>query len=142
MRHSEHGFTLIEAVLVITVTGALFAVVAQFIVPPVQAYLATVARAGMVDQADLSLRRIGRDLRAALPTSVRVNGTGLEIEFIPVTAGARYATEGSGALDFGTVDTSFDVVGPALTVTVMRSASPLPAVMSFSAAAATVTLAL
>ena len=117
MRHSEHGFTLIEAVLVIAVTGVLFAVVAQFIVPPVQAYLATVARAGMVDQADLSLRRIGRDLRAALPNSVRVNGTGLEIEFIPVTAGARYATEGSGALDFGTVDTSFDVVGPALSVT-------------------------
>jgi MSHA biogenesis protein MshO len=108
---------LIEAVLVIVITGILFAVVAQFIVPPVQAYLATVARANMVDQADLALRRIGRDLRVALPNSVRVNGSGLEVEFIPVSAGARYATEGSGALNFVDIDTSFDIVGPALTLT-------------------------
>jgi MSHA biogenesis protein MshO len=101
-------------VIVIVLTGALFAVVARFIVPPVQAYLASNARAAMTDEADAALRRIERELRAALPNSVRVSASGLALEFIPVTAGARYATAGAGALDFGDVHTAFDVVGPPL----------------------------
>lgn len=116
-RRSAHGFTLIEAVLVIVVTGALFAVVARFIVPPVQAYLATTARAQLVDQADLALRRIGRDLRGALPNSARVSASGLALELIPTTGGARYMAEGANRLVAGSVATSFDLVGPALTLT-------------------------
>lgn len=117
MHRSEHGFTLIEAVMVIAITGVLAAVISQFIVRPVQGYLGTVARAGLVDQADLALRRVGRDLRAALPNSVRVNASGTEVELIPTSGGARYATDGSGALQFGAVDTSFSLVGPPLTLT-------------------------
>ncbi len=111
------GFTLIEAVLVIVVTGALFAVVAQFIVPPVQAYLATTARAQLVDQADLALRRIGRDLRSALPNSARVSASGLALELIPTSAGARYMAEGANRLVAGSVATGFDLVGPPLALT-------------------------
>ena len=103
--------------MVITITGVLAGVVSMFIVRPVQAYLGTAARAAMVDTADLALRRIGRDLRIALPNSVRVNGTGYEMELIPSTGAARYATDGSGSLAFGSIDTTFDVVGPGLTVT-------------------------
>ena len=113
----KRGFTLIESVIVIAITGVLAAIVSMFIVSPVQAYLSTAARATLVDQADLSLRRIGRDLRIALPHSVRVNGTGLTLELVPTTGGARYSTEGAGALDFGVVDTAFTIVGPALTLT-------------------------
>jgi MSHA biogenesis protein MshO len=113
---SEAGFTLIEAVMVMAITGVLAAIVAQFIIKPVQGYLATVARARMVDQADLALRRIGRDLRVALPNSVRVNAAGTGVELIPTTGAARYATEGAAALAFGSVATSFGLVGPALTL--------------------------
>jgi MSHA biogenesis protein MshO len=108
------GFTLIEAVMVIAITGVLATVVAQFIVPPVQAYLAVKARGTLVDHADLALRRIGRDLRGALPHSVRVSSDGLALELIPATSAARYATSGSGTLNFGEADTSFDIVGPPL----------------------------
>ncbi|WP_127999458.1 PulJ/GspJ family protein [Piscinibacter defluvii] len=116
-RRSERGFTLIEAVLVIVITGALFATVAHFIVPPVQAYLATTARAQLVDQADLALRRIGRDLRIALPNSARVSASGLALELIPTSAGARYVAEGTNRLVFGSVAGSFDLIGPPLALT-------------------------
>ena len=115
--HRAGGFTLIEMVIVIAMVGVLGGIVGVFIVQPVQAYRSTAARAALVDQADLALRRIGRDLRIALPNSVRVTGASRALELIPTTAGARYATEGSGALAFGTVDTSFQVVGPPLTLT-------------------------
>lgn len=114
MPRSDAGFTLIEAVIVIALTGIVAAVVARFIVAPVQAYLDTTARAQLVDQADLALRLIGRDLRAALPNSARVNAAGTALELIPSTGGARYATQGSGALQFGSLDTAFELVGPAL----------------------------
>jgi MSHA biogenesis protein MshO len=114
-RHAaRRGFTLVEIVIVIAITGAIAAVVGRFIVQPVQGYLATAARAALVDQADLALRRIGRDLRIALPNSVRVTGSGLALELIPTRSGARYATAGAGALQFGVLDSAFDVLGPAL----------------------------
>ncbi len=111
-----HGFTLIEAVMVIAIVGVLAAVVGRFIVPPVQAYLATQARAALIDQADLALRRIGRDLRIALPNSARVSASGLALELIPTSGAARYKTEGVSRLEFGSVDTAFDLIGPPLVV--------------------------
>jgi MSHA biogenesis protein MshO len=119
MRRSEpargsRGFTLIEVVMVISITGVLAAVVASFIVQPVQAYLDTAARAALADRADLALRRVGRDLRIALPHSVRITPSGQALELIPTTGGARYASQGSGALLAGVLDSSFDLVGPPL----------------------------
>lgn len=112
----QAGFTLVETVLVIAITGVLAAVVSSFIVAPVQAYLGTSARAALGAQADGALRHMARELRTALPHSVRVTASGLALEFIPSTAAARYATEGSGALQFGVLDTAFDLVGPPLTL--------------------------
>ena len=116
LNHAQRGFTMIEAVMVIVMTGLLMVVVAQFIVPPVQIYLNTSERTQRVNEADLSLRRIARDLAQALPNSVRVisTATSSTLELIPTTGAARYATEGAGKLDFGMLDTSFDLVGPAL----------------------------
>jgi MSHA biogenesis protein MshO len=85
-------------------------------VAPIRAYLDTAARARLVDEADLALRRIGRDLRGALPNSARINAAATAIEFIPASGAARYATQGGGALQFGTLDTAFDIVGPPLTL--------------------------
>jgi MSHA biogenesis protein MshO len=78
--------------------------------------MATSARAELVDQADLALRRIGRDLRLALPNSARVTASGLSLELIPTTGGARFMAEGAARLDFGSADASFDLVGPGLTL--------------------------
>ena len=73
-RPRARGFSLTEAVMVIAITGILAGMVAVFIQKPVQGFFDTARRAALVDTADTALRRISRDLRAALPNSVRVSG--------------------------------------------------------------------
>lgn len=112
-----HGVTLVELVVVIAITGIIGAVVAVFIRRPVEGYIDASRRAALTDQADTALRRITRDLRVALPNSVRVNGQ--FIEYIETTGGGRYRTEtgtggsGNNILDFTQADANgFDVLGP------------------------------
>lgn len=113
------GFTLIEAVLVIVITGILAGVVAVFIAKPVGSYVDTVRRAALSDIADGALRRIGREVRSAVPNSLRVTtvAAGNFVEFIPTNDGARYRVEqtaGTGnILDFtlSSTETGFDIFG-------------------------------
>lgn len=90
VRRASRGFTLVEAILVIVIAGILGGIVALFIRAPVQGYVDSAERAAVSDEADLALRRIGRDLRLALPNSVRVTGDGSEIEFLLTSTGGRY----------------------------------------------------
>ncbi len=114
------GFTLIEAIVAITITGILAAIVTVFISKPILGYLDSVRRAELTDQADVALRRITRDIRLALPNSLRVTAAGgvNYIEFIMTSAGGRYRFEDDGStggdfLSYTTVaDTTFDVLGP------------------------------
>ena len=100
--------------MVIAITGVVIAMVSVFIVPATQAYFSSSTRAQLTDEADTALRRIARDLAGALPNSARITGQSLEL--IPVSAAARYAvgTDAADPLLFGTADTSFAIVGPAL----------------------------
>ena len=110
--------------MVIVLTGILVAIVSVFIVSPVQAYLATVARAALVDQVNNALRRISRDLAQALPNSVRLVAaagqiSGQTLELIPTTGAGRYVSDGSGMPQFGgdlsaNPQFSFDLIGPPL----------------------------
>ncbi|MES2538390.1 MAG: type II secretion system protein [Pseudomonadota bacterium] len=117
MKKSGKGFTLIEAVIVITITGILAAVVAVFIKAPIQGYFDASRRAELTDVADTALRRIARDLHLALPNSVRVTGGNQAIEFLQTRIGGRYrySTGSSSAdniLDFTQADSSFEILGP------------------------------
>jgi MSHA biogenesis protein MshO len=86
----QRGFTLVEAIVSIVLLGVLGAIVAVFIRAPIQGYADSVARAEVSDQADLALRRVARDLRLALPNSIRLRNNGTAIEFLLTKAGGRY----------------------------------------------------
>jgi len=118
--HSQRGFTLIELVMVIVILGIIGTMVAVFMRSPIDAYFDTARRAALSDQADTATRRMARDIRKALPNSIR-NPNANCIEFIPTRTGGRYradvdTTAGPGAqtnsvLDFSAADTRFNMLG-------------------------------
>ncbi len=120
-RVPECGFTLIEALVVIMITGIIAVAIITFVRQPVLAYLDSARRAEFSDEADTALRRIARDVQNALPNSVRVSGSQF-LEFLPISAAGRYRADfgvaGAGdPLDFASsTDSSFDVLGPVVNV--------------------------
>lgn len=117
------GFTLVEMVVVITIVGILAAGAALFIRNPTQAFIDSENRANLTDRADTTLRRMARDIRNALPNSVRTTTSGPDsfIEFVPVKSAGRYRAAagiavGDNPLDFSLAADTFDVLGPSVTV--------------------------
>lgn len=119
-KRAENGFTLMEAVIVIVITGIIAAVTAVFITKPVQAYFDTIRRAELTDIADSAVRRMARDVQAALPNSIRI--TGGFLEYVPIRTAGRYrAAVGNNPADdplnfTNPADNSFDVLGPPINI--------------------------
>lgn len=118
-RRMQRGFTLVELVITIVVGSIVVAFMAEFIVYPMLSYTAQTRRAQLVDEADSALRFMGRDIRGALPNSVRVTTAGsvTAVEFLATLDGARYQDGGplsnpALALDFTTADTGFSTTVP------------------------------
>lgn len=133
---TQAAFTLVEMVIVIAITGVIFGMVAIFVLRPIQGFEAQSRRADLVDIAESVLRRMQRDVRRALPNSVRLTCDGSlppcaggetlwAVELIRTKVGARYRqSPGQGPtgggidttdvpclLDFSTADDSFAVAG-------------------------------
>ncbi len=116
----HNGFTLVELVISISLMGVVAVLVSTMIGNQMLGYVDTARRADLVAQADMALQMIARDLRNAVPHSVRVSG-GSAIEWVPVQEWGRYRARPDASLadpalaetamvDFSTADTAFEVL--------------------------------
>lgn len=129
----QGGFTLIEMVFVIVVTGILAAGFAGFVKASIEGYQAVRTRSELAQAAQLSMQRARRELRLALPNSVRATqlGSAYYLEFAPAPTGGRYRLQSAtgadsapacdlsvasipdnGALSLGQPDLCFKTIGP------------------------------
>ncbi len=121
-RPRQAGFSLIELIVVVVLLGVLASGAGMLIANPIEAYQAQVRRQQLVDQGEMALRRIARDVRRALPNSIRTTsvGAGSALEMVNTVDGARYRDEFGGTyigdadyvLDFASADTVFNLLGP------------------------------
>lgn len=118
MNRRERGFTLVELVLTIVLSTIVVSFMAIFISGPVASYNDQSRRAELVDLAENSLRRVARDIRRALPNSVRLNlsGSTVALELLSTIDGARYRDRPppgspSKRLQFSAPDDAFNSIG-------------------------------
>jgi MSHA biogenesis protein MshO len=109
------GFSLIELVVVIVLIGVLATVSVALIRQPIDASADVQRRARLADAADQAMARISRDLRLALPNSIRTSADGRAIEMLVAPMAGRYrgrptAAGGGNVLDFASADASFDLL--------------------------------
>jgi MSHA biogenesis protein MshO len=118
MKAHASGFTLIELVITMVISGIVIGFAALFFSGPVQGFTDQVRRAELVDSAESALRRMGRDIRRAVPNSVRVttNGTVTALELLNSVEGVRYRAgpppgNTNAWLTFATDDAAFNSIG-------------------------------
>jgi MSHA biogenesis protein MshO len=101
---TQRGFTLVEMVVAIAISAVVVVFAALFIRAPIDAYEAQSRRTGLLADASAVWPRMERDLRRALPNSVRArrNGSFMAIEMLTVEGHARY---------MATPDDNFRVAG-------------------------------
>lgn len=100
----QSGATLVEIVVVVILAGILAGGIAVFLTAPFEGYRDVNRRARLVDAAESALRRMGRDVRRALPNSVRVGAGGTALELLYAADGGRYRRQGGvnpGPVDHG-----------------------------------------
>lgn len=139
LQATQSGFTLMEMIVVIVLTGILGTFLAQIISRPISGFIDTSRRAELVDIAELAQRRMTREIRLALPNSLRLRsnssggltsctaggGSSCSVEFLRTLDGGRYRAKpapgppavcvGSpeqARLSFNASSDCFEVLGP------------------------------
>ncbi len=87
------GFTLIEVIAVIVILSIVTVLGSKFIVDSTTSYQSTQTRSRLVNTGRQAVERMSRQLRIALPNSVRITNVGVGsacVEFMPIASGGNY----------------------------------------------------
>lgn len=109
--NKNHGFTLIEMIIVIVIIGLLSGVLFMILQGPMRAFADVERRSRLVDIGDTALQRMTREIRLALPNSIRISG-GTAVEFLRTLDGGRYRAQGANRLKFNKSSDTFEFLGP------------------------------
>ncbi|NQD37290.1 type II secretion system protein [Permianibacter sp. IMCC34836] len=84
------GYTLIELVIVIAILGVIGVGLISIYTTSIRQYVEANLRAELSASARFAVERLSRELRNALPNSIRVTSDGDCVEFRPVQLGSTY----------------------------------------------------
>lgn len=133
LKSKHSGVTLIELIIVMVIMSIISATALIFVQRMFSGYAQTRDRLSLAAQARLTMSRVKRELKLALPNSVRVSSTGgvTYLEFVPVIVAGRYraasatgtdtsvvcpadsaSLSDNGVLTIGSADTCFKSLGP------------------------------
>lgn len=115
LHKANSGFTLIELITVIVVLSIVGGIGSSFLITSINSYNDVQEKNKMISKGRLVLEQMTRQLRIAVPNSLRVSPSGNCIEFLPIAGGANYLTElpdtENGAPEVSSVTTSPFVLG-------------------------------
>lgn len=114
-RAANAGFTLLELVTVLVLLGIALVGVSTLLGNMSGIYLQSAEREKLLGESRFVLERLNRELRDAVPNSLRVNNTAgwSCLEFVPFTAVARYrnivlAPDTSSTMDVVSMESDFN----------------------------------
>ena len=90
--NKNNGFTLLELIIVIIILGVMSLGITSFISLSTQTYLNVSERDDLLSSARFAVERLNRELRNAIPNSIRTKQSTTKqcIEFIPIKASTIY----------------------------------------------------
>ena len=91
LKQKQKGFTLLELVTVMIILGILATSVFTFLRYGVESYTNATAREEIISSARFAIERLNREVRNALPNSLRTRGTNEQcLEFTPIAQSVIY----------------------------------------------------
>lgn len=92
----NRGFTLVELVIAIAIMAALALGSIRYITATAQAFAISARVSALASGGRIAIERMNREVRAAVPNTLRVNDGNTCLEFLPVIGATRYISSEVG----------------------------------------------